>query len=65
MTADRGDLKVHYLHTYLHFLKYDDLVLSLSFLALAPDCKPSDASAEKRREQKQNSWSVFVSGSYR
>ena len=30
-----------------YFLKYEDLLLSLSFLARAPDCKPSEASARR------------------
>lgn len=30
------------LTTPIYFLKYDDRVLSLSFLARAPDCKPND-----------------------
>ena len=33
------------LTTPIYFLKYDDRVLSLSFLARAPDCKPNDASS--------------------
>jgi hypothetical protein len=39
-------VKIHILVEPIpHFLKYDERVLSLSFFALAPDCKPSDASA--------------------
>mmetsp|Transcript_27982 Transcript_27982/g.59452 ORF Transcript_27982/g.59452 Transcript_27982/m.59452 type:complete len:194 (-) Transcript_27982:147-728(-) len=30
---------------FFYFLKYEDRLLSLSFFALAPDCKPNDASS--------------------
>jgi hypothetical protein len=39
-----------------YFLKYDERLLSLSFFALAPDCKPKEASVNSIKKYGTNKY---------